>query len=177
MAKKDKEVKIPKERFRKWHIVSHDESETPQQLYDELTKVKSTHYCIIGKEYAPTTNKLHFHIYCEFDNACTFESIQKIFPKAHIEKANGTASQNKAYISKEGDYIEYGVPTPVKYSNDDIALNIVCYMQDNPQVELFNVAMDCPEFSDYIVKNYNNLSKLHNDIKEAMYKMQQLNKQ
>lgn len=157
------------QRFRKWHIVLFDELTDIDAIYNLITQHKQTHYCIIGKELTPTTNEIHFHIYCEFDNACSFDSIKKIFPTAHIEDAHGTASQNKAYITKaatnDDDYKEFGIPTAVKYNNDDIALNIIDYMKNNPQVDLFNIALDCPEFCDYIVKNYRNLGSILDDIR------------
>lgn len=157
-----------KKRFRKWHIVLFDELATFDSIFDTLTKHKTTHYCIIGEELAPTTKVKHFHLYCEFDNACTFESLKKIFPTAHIEKANGTSSQNKAYITKDGNYKEYGIPTPIKYSADDSALNIVEFMRENPDVDLFEIALSCPEFSDYIVRNYRSLNEILHDIRRKI---------
>lgn len=164
-------MKEKEQRFRKWHITLFDDLLTHDAIYDMINTVKSTHYCIIGREKAPTTGNIHFHIYCEFDNACTFSSIKKIFPTANIQDAHGTASQNKAYITKEDENAkEYGIPTQVKYTNDDIALNIIDYMKNNPQVDLFNIALDCPEFCDYIVKNYRNLENILFDIRSTLPK-------
>ena len=113
-------------RFRKWHIVLFDELRDYDMLFNEITQHKQTHYCIIGKEKSPTNNNTHFHIYVEFDNACSFESLKKIFPTAHIEDAHGTASQNKAYVTKQDqNYKEFGLPTSIKYFNIRIIFNII----------------------------------------------------
>ena len=161
---KEIEKQNEKQRWRKWHIVLFDEELTKDDIFNQFT-FKQTHYCIIGEEQAPTTNKKHFHIYIEFDNACTMSSIKKLFPKAHIEKANGTASQNKVYITKDDkDYKEYGSPTSIKYNNDDIASNIIIAMLDNVNIELMQIACDVPEFADYIVKNYHALAKIQSDL-------------
>ena len=164
-------------RFRKWHIVVFDELTNHETLFNTINSHKQTHYCIIGRELSPTTHKIHFHIYVEFDNACTFSSLKKIFPTAHVEDAHGTSSQNKAYITKQdSEYKEFGIPTSVKYSADDIGLNIIDYIKNNPDVELFNIALDCPEFTDYIVKNYRTLGVIRNDIRQSILPQNERNK-
>ena len=44
----------------------------------------------------------HTHLFAQFKNPVYFSSIKKAFPSAHIEEAQGTAEENRAYIRKEG---------------------------------------------------------------------------
>lgn len=171
-------------RFRKWHIVvfskgidkdgkPYDYQYTKENLFKILSDKKSIHYFICGEERTPTTDEKHFHAYVEFDNACTFESIKKLLPKAHIEDAHGTATSNKSYITKEDTQpLEIGTPVSIKYGGDDIASNIMIYLFENPSAELFNIAIDVPEFADYIVKNFRNLSEIKNAINENIKQRQ-----
>lgn len=46
----------------------------------------------------------HTHLYVQFKNPVYFSSIKKSFPTAHIEEAQGTAEENRAYIRKEGKW-------------------------------------------------------------------------
>jgi len=75
---------------------------------EELTQL---HMCfedkgwsyIIGKEIGASGTR-HLQGYCEAKNAIRFETIKKIMPRAHIEKAKGNRRQNYKYCSKDGDY-------------------------------------------------------------------------
>lgn len=156
-----------KQRWRKWHITLFDNELSKDDFFKILTN-KQCHYAIIGEELAPSTNNRHMHAYVEYDNACTFNSLKKLLAdyNPNIQKANGTASQNKVYITKEDiNAIEYGTPTSIKYCGDDIASNIIIYLSENPFIELTQIAVDVPEFSDYIVKNYHNLIMIQNRLK------------
>ena len=46
----------------------------------------------------------HTHLFAQFKNPVYFSSIKKAFPSAHIEEAQGTAEENRAYIRKEGKW-------------------------------------------------------------------------
>lgn len=37
-----------------------------------------------------------------------FNTIKKLFPRAHVEPAGGTAQENRKYCSKDGQFIEHG---------------------------------------------------------------------
>lgn len=52
-----------------------------------------------GKENTP-----HTHLFVQFKNPIYFSSLKKYFPSAHIEEAQGTAEENRAYIRKEGKW-------------------------------------------------------------------------
>lgn len=76
------------------------------------------HYICFGLEVAPNTGMKHIQGYIEFNEAQRLIYLQKyvaikrdkkIF-KFHIEIANGTAEENKKYVSKEGNSYEFGEP-------------------------------------------------------------------
>lgn len=76
-----------------------------QDEYDTLKKYADTltHY-IIGKEVGENETP-HLQIYLYNKNAISFDSIKKIVPRAHIEKAKGKISDNLKYCSKDNNYI------------------------------------------------------------------------
>ena len=61
------------------------------------------YYCMCD-EIGSSENTLHTHLYFEMKNPISFNSIKKAFPFAHIEKAYGSAKENRDYIRKEGKY-------------------------------------------------------------------------
>lgn len=68
------------------------------EIKDYLTNLKTFSYLISCKEYAPTTNKEHIHIYTHFTQSIKL-SIKKL-KGAHLEKCKGTPEQNIIYIIK-----------------------------------------------------------------------------
>lgn len=93
----------------------------PNYSVDDYNKLKSVDctYKIIGKEKCPTTGTLHLQCYFYWKNQKKFSSVKKILGNGHIEKANGTPIQNKAYCEKEGDYYEEGI-LPKQGARNDI---------------------------------------------------------
>lgn len=154
-------------RVRKWNITifnTQGRNYTKQDICNILTS-SETHYLCIGEELTPTTNEVHFHVYIEYVNAKSFEQIKKLIPTAHIEIARGSASQNKTYISKvDNSIMEYGSPTTQRLSGEDVANSILNVMFETRE-SLINIAIAYPQFSDYIIKNFTNLSKIEMQIK------------
>lgn len=68
----------------------------------------SSAYSIAGRETAPTTGRKHWQCYVYYDDQVEFSSLKALHPTAHIEKARGSAAQNKAYCAKDGDFVETG---------------------------------------------------------------------
>ncbi len=62
---------------------------------------KSIQYYCLSDEIAKSH---HTHIYILFKSPVRFTTIKNRFPKAHIEKAYGTSSQNREYVFKEGKW-------------------------------------------------------------------------
>lgn len=78
---------------------------------EKLSELRGTVYGIIGCEGKDKTPHLQGYLY--YKEAKTLSSviknIKKLLKKApHVEIAKGSALANKAYCSKEGDYIEWG---------------------------------------------------------------------
>ena len=89
-------------RSRKWVFTLNNYSNLE---YSNLTQITHTftHY-IIGKEVGEGGTP-HLQCYIEFKNARNFNAIKKLIPRAHIEKAKGSAKDNYNYCSKDGDFI------------------------------------------------------------------------
>lgn len=68
----------------------------------------SCRYGIFGKEVAPTTGTPHLQGYIYFDNARTFASVRRQFPRARIAAARGDCEANRSYCSKGDDIFEHG---------------------------------------------------------------------
>lgn len=64
-------------------------------------------YGIVGKELG-STGFPHLQVYLVYHNSVRFSAVKKVFPRAHIEKAKGTAEQNIEYCKKEGNFKEIG---------------------------------------------------------------------
>lgn len=101
-----------------------DSTKTADALVEEIWVKLSENNCdylIGGLETAPTTGTLHLQGYCHFPHARTFNSIKKLLPSGcHIESANGTASDSKAYCSKDGNFAERG-NCPEQGKRNDLA--------------------------------------------------------
>lgn len=57
-------------------------------------------YLVYQREICPETSRPHWQAYLALKKPCRFRTLQKRFPGAHIEAANGTPEQNKAYCTK-----------------------------------------------------------------------------
>lgn len=68
------------------------------------TKRKAFTFLISCREYAPTTNKEHIHIFVCYNNSMRLNV--KNCGGAHIEICRGTNTQNIKYIEKDGDIID-----------------------------------------------------------------------
>jgi len=65
-------------------------------------------YVCFGKEVAPTTGTAHLQGYISFASAKSLSAVAKLLPGCHLVVARGSASQNKIYCSKGGDFFENG---------------------------------------------------------------------
>lgn len=74
-----------------------------EKIKSELSKIKSINYYCLGDEQGET---YHTHIFIMSDIPIRFSTIKKKLPEAHIDKAYGTAEDNKNYIQKTGKWAE-----------------------------------------------------------------------
>lgn len=82
----------------------HEESShlaIKKTLVDNFTTLD--YYCM-ADEVGNDTHTYHTHLYVHFTSRVRFSTIKRHFPRAHIVAANGTALQNKEYITKTGKW-------------------------------------------------------------------------
>lgn len=60
-------------------------------------------YCVVGKEKAPTTDEIHYHIFIQY--ARSQKLYKSCLGDAHVDVCKGTAFQNMQYVKKDGDII------------------------------------------------------------------------
>lgn len=77
-------------------------------------------YSIIGKEIGHECGTPHLQGYVHLPNPVSFEKMKKALPRANIRVANGSDTQNKTYISKDGDFEEFGAPSIGQGTRTDI---------------------------------------------------------
>ncbi len=66
-------------------------------------------YLIAGFERAPQTGTEHIQAYVVFKARKRLSGVKKVFPRAHIEAANGSPVENQVYCGKDGEFEEFGV--------------------------------------------------------------------
>lgn len=94
-------------RSRKYHLTfnnpekhkncSHAGIKEKLKTWDHIT------YWCMCDEVAKTP---HTHLFIQYKNPVYFSRVKKIFPAAHIEEAQGTAEENRAYIRKDGKWAD-----------------------------------------------------------------------
>lgn len=94
---------------RKWNLTINnpiDYGWTHEKLNNTLQKIASMIYYCISDEIGGEKQTFHTHIYFATKNPKPFTTIKNTFPEAHIEKANGTSSENRDYVFKEGKWLD-----------------------------------------------------------------------
>lgn len=96
-----------KTQSRKWALVINNplEAGLDHDAISELLHRCSPAYFCMADEIA-TTGTPHTHIFLYAPSPVRFSTLKNHFPTAHIEKAYGNASENRAYIRKEGKWAE-----------------------------------------------------------------------
>jgi len=112
---------------RRFCFTVNNYTETDLKEFHLLAESLGKHrYICYGLEVAPTTGTKHIQGYIETNDAQRFTFLHNYFDfnrndklnKFHIDIANGTAEQNKKYVSKEGEFFEFGEPTKQGARND-----------------------------------------------------------
>jgi hypothetical protein len=77
-------------------------------------------YVIFGRE-SGDSGTPHLQGYIEFEERKTLQAAKAyISPRAHLERAKGSAADNKRYCSKDGDFEEFGTPSGGQGSRTDM---------------------------------------------------------
>lgn len=112
-------------RSRNWLLTINYKDEEPRnnnELLDYIKDFKSLQYTSFQLEQGEKGTK-HHQIYIAFQHAKSFETIKKLFPKAHIESMQGTPQQASDYCTKTdtriGEPIIYG-ELPIKGKRTDM---------------------------------------------------------
>ena len=92
---------------RKWALVINNPLEAGldhSAIIKILQKFAPAYYCMADE--IATTGTYHTHIFLYAPSPIRFTTIKNRFPTAHIEKAYGSARDNRAYIRKEGKWAD-----------------------------------------------------------------------
>jgi hypothetical protein len=108
--------------------------------FEHVAKSLEKHkYILYSLEIAPKTKIKHIQGYIELNESQRFTFLHNYFnlkkkkkiDKFHIEPAKGTQKQNLEYISKDGEYFEYGEPKK-KGTREDL-INLKTKLKENPK--------------------------------------------
>ncbi len=87
---------------RKWTLTINnpqDQGLTRDRMTELLSLFHPAYYCMADE--IATTGTLHTHIFLYAPSPIRFSTVKNRFPTAHLEKALGTAMENRAYIRKD----------------------------------------------------------------------------
>lgn len=90
---------------RKWNLTINnpDKFDLDHKKIKEIIERFSLRYYCMGDEKA-TTGTVHTHIFMLSEAPIRFSTIKNRFPIAHIERAYGTAIENRDYVKKDGKW-------------------------------------------------------------------------
>ena len=92
---------------RKWLLTINnpqDHGMTHDEIIDRAQKFNPDYFCLADE--IGESGTYHTHVFLYSSSPMRFGTVKKRFPTAHIDKANGTAEDNRAYIRKEGKWAE-----------------------------------------------------------------------
>lgn len=92
---------------RKWQLVINSSTSygLDHATIIEKCKLFMPRYFCLADEIAPS-GTFHTHIFIWSDSPIRFSTLKDRFPVAHIEKAYGSASENRDYITKSGKWAD-----------------------------------------------------------------------
>ena len=92
---------------RKWQLTINNPQDkgldhrTLRLILDDL---RSLEYFCMADEIGLETQTFHTHIFIVTRSPVRFSRLKKLFSEAHIERARGTATENRDYVAKEGKW-------------------------------------------------------------------------
>lgn len=96
-----------KTQSRKYIMVINDPLEAGldhDTIIENLHKFAPRYFCLADE--IATTGTPHTHIFLYSNSPIRFPTVKNRFPTAHIEKAYGSARDNREYILKGGKWVE-----------------------------------------------------------------------
>ena len=91
---------------RKWLLTLNNPQEKDinhQKIKKQLTLFPSLTYYCMADEKGETE---HIHIFFALEHPTRFSTIKKRFPAAHIDRAEGTVAECRAYVEKSGKWAD-----------------------------------------------------------------------
>lgn len=154
-------TKTKEVRTRRWVFTLNNPEVSKEELRDMIVDRASTRYLVIGEEVAPTTGTIHYQGFVEYENAATFSQLMERIPKAHIERAKGSNQQNKAYCTKDNNFIEVGKVVE-RAQQGEAAISVLTLLQEG--ITLIDIATQYQELATYCVKNWLNLKRIEDEL-------------
>lgn len=94
-------------KYRAWVFTLNNYNDADERHIQE-TIGNLARYIVYGREIAPETNTPHLQGYVYFDSRRQRKGVSRLFPRAFLDVANGSAAQNRVYCTKGGDFFEKG---------------------------------------------------------------------
>ena len=92
---------------RKWLLTLNNPKEKAidhQKIKDQLDLFPSLLYWCMADEKGAAEHTPHAHIFFALEHPTRFSTIKRRFPTAHIDRAEGTAAECRAYVQKSGKW-------------------------------------------------------------------------
>lgn len=100
---------------RKFFLTINNYSEA--EWLGAVLEISKCQYGICCKEVGTEKNVPHIHVWLHYENARTFTSINKKFPRANIQEGKGRDS-DQVYLKKDGAFVEHGTMEKQGKRND-----------------------------------------------------------
>lgn len=146
-----------------------------------LSQLKSLIYFCMADDVGLKEHNLHTHIFIMSMSPVSFGRMKKLFPSAHIERAYGTAEENRAYVSKTGKWadrpkaaiivagsFEESGPLPAEPGQRTRADIAEIYQKIAAGMDNAEIMAENPDAARHIGK----LDRIRQDILEARYRDQ-----
>lgn len=83
-------------------ITQFTDTLSDEKVEESINKSKPKEFCIGSLESTEENLKEHRHIVLIYDKEITFQELQELYPKSHIEELKGTLRQAYKYATKDG---------------------------------------------------------------------------
>lgn len=167
-------------RHRRYQLTINNPGEvwTHETIREALEKLNLSYYCM-ADEMGLQEQTPHTHIYFVSNiSAIRFSTVKKLFPTAHIEPAQGTSEENRAYIQKSGkwqndpkeatsvpgSFVEWG-ECPIEHPGERTDLAILYeYIKDG--LSNFEIMERNPEY----MLNLEKIERARQAVREQQYR-------
>ena len=96
---------------RNWVFTLNNPTAEQKQAIADLCNGDTVTYAVVGREVGASGTP-HLQGYIRFNTNQRFRAVRNRIRGAHVERARGTAQQNREYCTKDGDFDEYGELPP-----------------------------------------------------------------